>query len=232
LESTQLQEQLKLIVSQYGGDLYGVADLTPARDFIVDQGGPALGEYPRAISIGLRLIDSILEMHSPDEPRDLSNYWHHVYSVVTPQLDFLSYRVAHELQKEGYRAFPVGGSLPSNIKTFTGIFSHKLAAHQAGLGWIGKSCLLITPEYGPRVRFTTILTDAPLTPGTPLNKSCGKCQICTNSCPAHAIKDREFRPDEPLNMRYDPKACFEYRHTHPCGVCVAVCPHKHRKKTT
>ena len=42
------------------------------------------------------------------------------------------------------------------------VFSNKLAAHLAGLGWIGKSCLLITPQVGPRVRWVSVLTEAPL----------------------------------------------------------------------
>ena len=40
---------------------------------------------------------------------------------------------------------------------------HKAVAYLSGFGWIGKNCLLITPDNGPRVRWTTVLTDAPLT---------------------------------------------------------------------
>ena len=45
-----------------------------------------------------------------------------------------------------------------------GHLSHKLVAHLAGLGRIGRSCLLLTPGAGPRVRLATVLTNAPLDP--------------------------------------------------------------------
>jgi len=183
-----------------------------------------LARFPRAVSIGMRLSDIILAQHSPDERREESLYWHHVYEVVTPALDFLAQRVSRELQAEGYQVFPVPASLPYSRETLRGVFSHKLAAHLAGLGWIGKSCLLITPEFGPRVRFTTILTDASLATGTPIDKKCGQCQICVVSCPVQAFKGKEFQPEDPVDMRFNTRVCFEYRHTHACGVCVAKCP--------
>jgi epoxyqueuosine reductase len=230
--TSDLTERLRDISSQNCGDLFGVSDLTPARDFIIAQGGKALGEYPRAISIGMQLIDSIIDLYFPDEKRELSLYWHQVYAVMVPLLDFLSYKVSRELQKEGYRAFPVPASPPYNSETWKGVFSHKLAAHLAGLGWIGKSCLLITPDFGPRIRFTTILTDAPLTPGYPIDKQCGKCRVCVTSCPVKAFKDREFEPEEPVEMRFNVQACGEFRRLHPCGVCVASCPRgQNRKKS-
>jgi epoxyqueuosine reductase len=226
------QAYLKIIAAQSGSELFGVADITPARDFIVSQGGECLAEYPRAVSAGLPLIDSILDQHSPDDNPETSVYRHHVYTVVTPLLDYLAYRVSLELQKAGYKAFPVPASPPYNRQTWKGVFSHKLAAHLAGLGWIGKSCLLVTPDSGPRVRFVTVLTDAPLTPGKPIDKKCGKCQVCVTSCPVRAFKGREFRPEEPVEMRFDVKTCAEYRHTHPCGICVAKCPTGRRRKPT
>ncbi len=73
--------------------------------------------------------------------------------------------------------------------------SHKAVARMAGLGWQGKSLLLINPEYGPRVRLVTILTDMPLTPDGPVKNRCGACLECVQACPASAIKnalDRQF----------------------------------------
>ena len=224
MSETDLEQRLKLIAHQGGGDLFGVADITSAREFIVAQGGEVLAKFPRAVSIGMRLSDAIIEQHSPDERLEESLYWHHVYEVVTPALDFLAQRVCRELQAEGCQAFPIPGSLPYNKETLRSVFSHKLAAHLAGLGWIGKSCLLITPEFGPRVRFTTILTDASLATGIPIDKKCGQCQICVVSCPVQAFKGKEFQPGDPVDMRFNTRACFEYRHTHPCGICVAKCP--------
>lgn len=220
-------QSLESLVYKNGGDLFGVADLDPVREFIIDQAGEILGEFPRAISIGIRLSSVIVDMHSPDEtPRD-SYYWFHVYSVVTPALDSLAQKVQRKLQADGYKAFPIPGSMPYNRKTLKGIFSHKLAAHLAGLGWIGKSCLLLTPEFGPRVRFVTVLTDAHILSGAMLNKKCGKCHTCIDVCPVKALKNIEFQPNDPVEVRFDTRMCEEYRRTHACGLCVAKCPIGH-----
>ena len=100
----------------------------------------------------------------------------------------------------------------------------KLPAHLAGLGWIGKSCLLLTKEFGPRVRFVSVLTDAPLETGSSLDKPCGKCRACVEACPVGAFTGVEFDPADDLAVRFDAPACSEYRRAHPCGLCVSSCP--------
>lgn len=227
MEKDNLEYNLESLVRQNGGDLFGVADLEPARQYIIAQGGEFLGNFSRAVSVGMQLSDAIVDQHIPDERHENSLYWHHVYEVVTPALDFLAQRIYRELQAKGYQAFPIPASIPYNRETLRGVFSHKLAAHLAGLGWIGKNCLLITPEYGPRVRFITVLTDAPLSPGTPQDKKCGKCQKCVDNCPVKAFRGVEFRPSDPVEIRFNTRTCADYRRNSSCGMCVAKCPIGH-----
>ena len=222
---SNLQRRLETLVYQNGVDFFGIADLDPVCEFMEAQGGAMLGEFPRGVSVGMRISDTIVDTHSPDEKHGLSLYWWHVYSVVTPMLDVVAQRVQQELQAEGFRTLHVPGSMPYNRKTLKSLFPHKLAAHLSGLGWIGKSCLLITPEFGPRVRFVTVLTDAPLQAGKSLNKKCGKCKRCVEACPVKAIKGIEFRPEESVEDRFDTWKCEQYRRTNPCGLCVAACPY-------
>jgi epoxyqueuosine reductase QueG len=93
----------------------------------------------------------------------------------------------------------------------------------AGLGWIGRNNLLVNPELGSRHRLVTILTDMPLVPGRPLDRDCGDCFACLQTCPAQAIKENE--------EDFDHWACFdklkEFRRQvvgqHICGVCVKAC---------
>ncbi len=223
IKRADLKRRLEFLAYNSGGDLFGVADLEPAHEFIVTQGGEALGKFPRAVSIGIRLSDEIVDQHSPDERREYSLYWHHVYRVVTPALDFLAQKAQRELQADGFKAIPIPASL-YNSETLRSVFSHKLAAHLAGLGWIGKSCLLITPDFGPRIRLVTVLTDAPLPSGIPLNEKCSKCRACVVACPVQAFKGVEFQTTEPVEARFNTRACADYRSTHPCGLCVAKCP--------
>jgi len=66
------------------------------------------------------------------------------------------------LESHGSKSFPVPASQIIDEEKLLGVFSNKMAAHLAGLGWIGKSCLLVTPEAGPRARWATVLTQAAL----------------------------------------------------------------------
>lgn len=112
------------------------------------------------------------------------------------------------------------------------VFSHKLAANLAGLGWIGKSYLLITPENGPRVRWTTILTNVPLTPtGKPMKNLCGDCRKCVDICPVKAFTGSNFKEDEDRDVRYDARKCELYLENLEkqgklpvCGLCIYNCP--------
>jgi epoxyqueuosine reductase len=219
-----LTRKLGEVAREKGADLFGVADLDPARVFITNQGNFSLERFPFAVSLGLFLNDEIVESHSPDEPRRDSLYWFHVYEVVTRALDQLGYSISRWLSDQGFRTFPVPCSTPYNFQKLEGILSHKLAAHLAGLGWIGKNCLLLTDRFGPRVRFTTVLTDAPLQTGLPIDKPCGKCQVCIKACPVQAFTGKEFRSEDPRQVRFDAFKCSEYRKDHPCGLCVSSCP--------
>jgi len=161
---------IRNIAESHGADYFGIADLTSANPFILDQGGPAIARYPAGITMGIALLDPLVDL-LPDRERNEGSilYRHYSYDVVNAALDQAALQVANALQRGGYAAFPVPASLRTDDVRICGPFPHKLAAHLAGLGWIGKNCLLITPDHGPRVRWVTVLTDAPLEPtGSPI----------------------------------------------------------------
>ena len=73
---------------------------------------------------------------------------------------------------------------------------HKTVATRAGLGWIGKNCLLVTREYGSAVRLSSLLTDAPLPSDVPVTESyCGNCTVCVSRCPAKALTGTLWTPE-------------------------------------
>ncbi len=140
--------------------------------------------------------------------------------------------LARRIQEEGFLAFAVPASQMIDSEKLIGVVSHKLAASLAGLGWIGKSCLLITPEYGPRVRFATILTDAPLDAGSPIDERCNDCTECVDICPVRAFTGVKFDPSEPREARFNVRLCRQYSRKREekmgqglCGLCVYVCPY-------
>jgi epoxyqueuosine reductase len=229
---------LPALVRSLGADYYGVADLSGIQEFIRAQGGDRVTGYPRAVTIGIRLLDTLVDAIA-DRTDFVGGrlYRYNSYDVVNLELDRIALRVANTIQREGYRAFPVAASKRASDEKIAGVFSQKLAAHLAGLGWIGKSCLLVTPDNGPRVRWVTVLTDAPLNPtGTPMEQRCGKCTECVDICPVHAFTGRPFCEDEPREARYDAAACDRYfRELEAgggpgvCGLCLYVCPHGRKK---
>ncbi|HUI39509.1 MAG TPA: 4Fe-4S double cluster binding domain-containing protein [Methanothrix sp.] len=236
----QLDEQMRSLAQDLGADFYGIADLSQARDFVLNQGGPDAASYPRAISIGIVLQHTIVNKLPRREERAVAvEYRHHAYDVLNGRLDLIASRLGSFLQHEGYRALPIPASKRVDDERICAIFSHKLAAHLAGLGWIGKSCLLITPQEGPRVRWATVLTDSPLRPtGQPLKERCGDCQKCVEICPVDAFSGRSFREDEPRGARYDARKCDKYfkdlekkTGLGVCGLCLYVCPFGKRERS-
>jgi epoxyqueuosine reductase QueG len=223
-----------------GADYFGVADLGPARNYIRQQGGDQVAEFPRAVVAGIVLQDCLVDLLQNRDQAGAILYRHNCYDVVNQVLDQIAVRIANDLQRDSYLAFPVPASKRTDDQRICSIFSQKLAAHLAGLGWIGKSCMLITPDHGPRVRWVSILTDAPLMPtGTPMEPHCGDCMACVEICPQQAFTGREFSPDEPREARFDAAACDRYfrdmekaNGVAVCGLCLYICPYGRRSGTS
>jgi epoxyqueuosine reductase len=225
---------LKSQAESPGAGYFGIADLTQTRDFIEGQGGRTIAGYPIAVTVGIDLPDPIVELLPVTDTRmGALLYRHHAYDVVNRELDSIALHLSNTLGQKGYRALPVAASLRTEEEGICGPISHKLAAHLAGIGWIGRNCLLVTPEHGPGVRFVTVLTDAPLAPaGNPMENRCGTCRECVESCPVQAFSGRAFDKDEPREARFDAAACDRYlgsrrseSGTAVCGMCLWVCPH-------
>lgn len=232
-----LNKVLKESIKRDGIDFFGIADLSSVKDFIDNQGGSFVSRYPKSISIGIILPNSIVdELPRRSEPKVALNY-KNIYEVTNTRLDIITAKLSGLLQKKGYHALPVPASELIDHEKITGVFSHKLAANKAGLGWIGKSCLLITPEAGPRVRWATVLTDAPLEiTGKSMPPLCGDCGACVEICPVNAFTGRIFNENEPREFRYNARRCEEYilgdqdLDLNVCGLCVYICPHGRGKE--
>lgn len=227
------------MAEELDADFVGVADLAPAHETILDQGGPVAAGFPYAISLGIRLFDPIVDLLPQRPDRAIAtSYKYHCYDLINARLDHIASRLSSRLQRDGHRAFPIPASQRVDDERICAMFSHKLAAHLAGLGWIGKSCLLVTPEAGPRVRWATILTDAPLAvTGKPMEVQCGSCRQCVDICPPQAFAGKNFHPDEPREVRYDAGQCDRYltqiKQEHPwavCGLCLYMCPYGRQEK--
>jgi epoxyqueuosine reductase len=230
-----LNTQTGSSAEHWGADFFGVADLAPARSLILAQGGPGIARYQRAVSLGIALPHSVVDRLPRRTERAVAvDYRAHAYDVINQRLDLVASRVSGFLQSQGHDALPIPAAQRVDDERLCAEFSHKLAAHLAGLGWIGKNCLLITPGAGPRVRWTTVLTDAPLAEtGQAMDERCGDCEQCVEICPVNAFAGRAFRTGEPREVRFDARKCDGYfaemRQQDPevavCGMCLYVCPY-------
>ncbi|MDS1030571.1 4Fe-4S double cluster binding domain-containing protein [Bacillota bacterium LX-D] len=227
MEGEALRERLQNLVQERGASLFGVADLSTVKDYIADIYGEDLLHLDRAVVLGMPYPRGVVNQL---EAGPTHTYLHY-YKVLNTRLDDLALRIANILQDEGYEAFPIPASQRVTEDKLAGIFSHRLAGSLAGLGWIGRNCSLINPQYGPRLRLVTVLTEAQLPTDQPLDNKCGQCRACVEACPAAALTGEEFKGEDPLEKRFAAKQCDEYlskvRVTFGkriCGRCLAVCP--------
>jgi len=114
------------------------------------------------------------------------------------ELERVSYAVAKFLEKHGYKAAMVVPASPIEMsqetKGLLGDISLRHAAVGAGLGIIGKNRLLLTEQWGPRVRLGAVVTDAPLNPDKPLQENlCGDCDLCVQACPGQALNSNTLK---------------------------------------
>ena len=77
-------------------------------------------------------------------------------------------------------------------------------------GWIGKNCLLVTPQYGSAIRISSLLTNASLESDKAENQSrCGQCELCVKKCPAQALKGTLWEADTPREEIVDVDQCYK-----------------------
>jgi epoxyqueuosine reductase len=153
--------------------------------------------------------------------------WYQLYAEVTTNK---AWQVVEYLKKFGHEA-----TVPKNSP-------FKLLAVEAGLGCQGKNTLVITPEYGPDVRFSAVLTSAELEPDEPFTEElCGDCDRCIASCPTKALHPHEidirrclnYAVENPqsLDVDEDVRALEEKLIKRPtqnsyieCAICQDACP--------
>ncbi|MCL2550205.1 MAG: 4Fe-4S dicluster domain-containing protein [Methanimicrococcus sp.] len=196
--------------------------------------------YPNAktaIVIGVPVILPVIET-TP------SVFYNEHYHVLNAHLDSEALKLSYYLNDHESLAFPIPrdgySGLAALKKDPTGAFSHKHAAYHAGLGTFGRNNTLLTPKYGPRIRFTTVLTSATFeelgVPGETAEqieemkkkRLCTECMACARFCPTGAVSNDKEKP-YPVS-RIDKVKCTDYsgilggQGISPCGVCIKVCP--------
>ena len=220
INAREIQQQLKRLANEFGADLIGFCKL-PAPV-------PVCPKLTHAVSIAVKLSDAILQTidHAPSFA-----YFQH-YRTANALLDNIAFRLSREIEKLGFNALPVAGSQSQGKENpYRGIVPHKTVAVLAGLGFVGKSGLFLSEQFGSKLRLATILTDMPVEAEMPVVESgCGDCNLCVQACPAGAIFGTMPSHDGERNI--DPEKCSRYMKEHfqdigrgsVCGICIKVCP--------
>jgi epoxyqueuosine reductase len=196
-------------------------------------------DFKYGISIGRRLDDGIIN----EIVLGPTLAYYHYYRQINLELSVVAGKIKTGLNHHGINAVVIEPTVPVNDKqgkefmqNLTVDVSHKMVATRAGLGWIGKTDLLISKAFGPRLRLVSLLiSQKPKSVAKPVEKSlCGNCRICVDTCPAQAASGHLWKAgvhrDTFFNARKCRDKCGELArqilHTdiRICGICVAVCP--------
>lgn len=230
----RLNNKIIKILKPYYVDYIGFADIEPYQNDLIRYGGDIVNNYKSAISIGIAIPDSIVDHLPRRNDMNIScEYKTHGYDIINHRLNFIASMLSSYLNQNNHRTLPIAAAARTDEENAIPTVSHKMIAHIAGLGWIGKNCLLVTKKHGPRVRFISILTDAPLkTIDNPLVQQCNECDECLKACPVKAIKGKNYIMGEAREERFDFIKCQNYfdelkenRKYAACGMCLYACPY-------
>ncbi|QJD88207.1 tRNA epoxyqueuosine(34) reductase QueG [Cohnella herbarum] len=114
----------------------------------------------------------------------------------------------------------------------TGALSDRAVAERAGIGWSGKNCSIITPEWGSWVYLGEMLTDLPLPPDRSVLDSCGDCTLCIDACPTGAlVGPGQLNSQRCISFITQTKGIVEDEmmvkignRLYGCDTCQIVCP--------
>lgn len=219
-----IQKELEEYLYKEGARLVGFADLRHVPGAIL----------PTGISVAIPLPPYIIKeiRHFPTKA------YYDLYLSYNKRLDQIVLAGADFLTAYGFHALANTTKVVKKDASYCTILPHKTVATRAGLGWIGKNCLLVTSQFGSAVRISSLLTDAPFHCANPITESqCRNCTVCVRSCPSHALKGTLWKAGMKRDSILDIERCIHYcdktvkEHITECGPiqericgkCFAIC---------
>jgi epoxyqueuosine reductase len=219
-----LNRELTLFLKSQGASLIGFADLHEIDSETRDG-------FPTGISIAIALNPQVMSGIKTGPTKE----YNAEYIRMNTLLDTIAQLTVVFLGEKGHSAKARFATVEEDEATLTAKLPHKTVATRAGLGWVGKSNLLITENYGSAVRLVTVLTDAPLAAGKSVNSSrCGGCTACVDICPAHTLTGNLWQAGVSRESLVDVLKCrIKARgmtlktigeSKSICGLCIVTCP--------
>ena len=221
-----ISSRVKRAARFFGADLVGIARLDRRWLYANRRADLEPIELPDEIEFAVVMAIEMDEMGiatSPECPAAAAT------GLGYSKMAFAASSLAEFIRNLGYTAIPAGNGVGLSIPL----------AIDAGLGQLGRNGLLITPEYGPRVRLCKVLTDLPLEPDSPVDfgvtEFCRGCRLCAEACEVEAISAEEEPSWDPacssnnpgaLKWHVDSERCYQYwcENGTDCSTCIAICP--------
>ncbi len=229
IDPQKLTEMVKKAAKFYGARLVGVAELD--RRWIYtgdrrDQPYDVPDEINRVIVMAIEMdYDAIAASPGYMASAEVSR----CYS----QMTFAETELCAFIRRFGYSAISCGNDIVISVPV----------AIDAGLGQYGRNGLLITKEFGPRVRLAKVITDMPLIPDEPdlkfaksVVRFCEVCEKCAHTCPSQSIaygKERTWSGKTISNnpgikkWYINPETCYGFwvENGSDCSNCIRSCPY-------
>ena len=193
-------DELEKYLLGLGVSKVGYADVNGlAKDFV---------DLPHGISLVLKLPKETIHLV---ENENYPEYWKSFHAKIA-ELTQMALKGEEFIKSKGYNAFAL--TMERNecdMEKLLSILPYKTIATKSGLGWIGRSALFVTPEYGSAVVLGAILTDMPLELGIPITDSeCDECTNCQDACPVDAINPQKWNDRLNRSDIIDIDVCSEY----------------------
>jgi len=228
-DAAEVTKMIKRAARLFGASLVGVCELD--RRWLYSHSYNTLKKEHKPVEIPEVFRYAVVMAHEMDYDgiKQAPNYVAEAAaSTVYSRMASVAAQLAQYIRGLGYQAIPAGNDTANSVPL----------AIDAGLGELSRMGILITPEYGPRVRLNKLFTDLPLLPDRPIEFGvwdfCLKCEKCAGLCPGQAIPPGQ--PTDKTNnicnrggvLRWplDAEKCFGFmaRNGSDCGVCIRVCP--------
>lgn len=212
-DAVEAGEMVEEFAIAAGADLVGFSHV---KDSFVFKGVHIDHQY--SVAIGLEMDHELIQT-APDPPSGvevLRAYW---------RLAEVAIKVASFIRSLGY---PAKAHHPRSYAGYPPTILQTVAGLEAGFGEVGRLGVLITEEYGPRIRIATITTDLELPDGKRkefgVKEFCSECHVCQEACQGDAIPETMEVVRGHMKYTIDPWKCLpEFAKYDGCNICVAKC---------
>ena len=207
IASEEFMKEFETYAKSLGISSIGYTQITP--DLLIKE---RFISYPHTIVLTMAIGEDIINSEPGDEAHALNDSLYAEFGRIT-------YKISDYLRKNGYAtevAHPYEGGV-----------NFSPLGQKAGLGWIGKSGLLITPELGPRLKISAIFVSIANLPETSqddhswISDYCNRCSKCIKVCPEKALQEKETCCGE-KETKLEQKLCIGC--SQGCTYCIEDCP--------